>query len=239
MGAHDVADEELMQRLSHRDSAALEALYDRYGDMVYSTARRIVRDAQHAEDLSQEVFLHLWRQPEKYVAERGDFATWLLSVTRNRAVDWLRTRGRRFRLEATLPEQPDRELRDYNADDPALSAELSDQRRTVLAAVAALSPRQRQVIALAYFGGLTQREMAQRLGQPLGTVKTRVRHAMQTLRRTLQVTDEAPGGVQGLSNLIECQGRMKWVVPRCESGGGHRPGTTLATALVLSSGRRS
>ncbi len=184
-----------MERLSHRDSAALEALYGRYGNLVYSTARRILRDAQLAEDVSQEVFLRLWRQPERYAAERGDFVTWLLSVTRNRAVDWLRTRGRRFRVEATLPEHQGQELCSDKAHDPALSAELADQRRTILGAMAALSPQQRQVIALAYFGGLTQREMAQRLGQPLGTVKTRVRAAMQRLRRALQATDESPSGV--------------------------------------------
>jgi RNA polymerase sigma-70 factor (ECF subfamily) len=192
-------DEELMERLSHRDSAALEALYDRHGNLVYSTARRILRDAQLAEDVSQEVFLRIWRQPERYAAEKGGFVTWLLSVTRNRAVDWLRTRGRRFRVEATLPEQQERELRGDNAHNPALSAELADQRRTVLAAMAALSPQQRQVIALAYFGGLTQSEMAQRLGQPLGTVKTRARAAMQRLRRALQATDEAPDTALGVS----------------------------------------
>jgi RNA polymerase sigma-70 factor (ECF subfamily) len=185
-----ILDEELMERLSRRDAAALEVLYERYGNLVYSIARRILGDDHLAEDVSQEVFLRIWRQPEQYVAAKGRFVTWLLSITHNRAVDLLRTRGRRCRLEATLPDQQERELRDDNAGDPALSAELSEQRRAVLAAMTALSPQQRQVIALAYCGGLTQREMAQRLGQPLGTVKTRVRGAMQTLRRALQANDE-------------------------------------------------
>lgn len=186
----DIPDEELMERLSRRDSAALEALYERYGNLVYSTARRILRDDHLAEDISQEVFLRVWRRPEQYVAAKGRFVTWLLSITHNRAVDWLRTRGRRSRLEATSPERLERELVGDNAYDPALSAEMSEQRRAVLAAMTALSPQQRQVIALAFFGGLTQREMAQRLGQPLGTVKTRVRGAMQTLRLALQANDE-------------------------------------------------
>jgi RNA polymerase sigma-70 factor (ECF subfamily) len=192
---HDIPDEELMERLSHRDTAALEALYDRYGTLVYSTARGILRDDQLAEDVSQEIFLRLWRQPEKYAAEKGGFVTWLLSVTRNRAVDWLRTRSRRFRYETALPEQQGRELPADNAPDPALSAELAEQRRAVRAVMRELSPPQRQVIHLAYFGGLTQREVAHRLGQPLGTVKTRARAAMQRLRRALEAADEAPGGV--------------------------------------------
>lgn len=191
----DIPDEALMERVSQRDAGALEALYDRYGNLVYSTARRILRDAQLAEDLSQEVFLRLWREPERYAPEKGGFVSWLLSVTRNRAVDWVRTRKRRSRVEATSPEQQERELPADDAPDPALSAELSEQQRAVRAAVTALSPQQRQVIALAYFGGLTQREMARRLGQPLGTVKTRARAGIQTLRRALQVTDEAQGGV--------------------------------------------
>jgi RNA polymerase sigma-70 factor (ECF subfamily) len=195
----DISDEALMERLSQGDAGALEALYDRYGNLVYSTAQRVLRDAHLAEDVSQEVFLRLWRQPERYVAERGRFVTWLLSVTRNRAVDWLRTRGRRSRLEATSPEQQERELPADDAPDPALSAELADQRRAVLAAMATLSPQRRQVIDLAYFGGLTQREMAHRLSQPLGTVKTRVRAAMQTLRQALQGSNEVSDSVLGVS----------------------------------------
>ncbi len=178
-------DQQLVARLAMRDVGAFEALYDRYGTLIYSMARRVVGDAQLAEDIAQEVFLRVWRQPERYVVEKGSFVTWLLSVTRNRAVDWLRTRKRRFRHETASPEQQERELPADNAADPALSAELADQRCAVLAALATLSPQQRQVIDLAYFGGLTQREVADRLGQPLGTVKTRVRLGMQKLRVAL------------------------------------------------------
>jgi RNA polymerase sigma-70 factor (ECF subfamily) len=195
----DIPDEALMERLSQRDAGALEALYDRYGNLVYSTAQRVLRDAHLAEDVSQEVFLRLWRQPERYVPEKGGFVSWLLSVTRNRAVDWVRARRRRFRLEATSPEQQERELPANDAPDPALSAELSEQRRAVLAAMATLSPQRRQVINLAYFGGLTQREVAHRLGQPLGTVKTRVRLGMQTLRQALQGSNEVSDSVLGVS----------------------------------------
>jgi RNA polymerase sigma-70 factor (ECF subfamily) len=174
-----------MERLIYRDLAAFRALYGRYGNLVYSTVLRIVRDPQIAEDMVQEIFLRLWRRPESYVANRGRFATWLTSVSRNRAVDELRSRKRRFRYETASPEEQERELPAPGADDPALTAELSDQRRLILAALDGLPPEQRQIIELAYFGGLTQQEIAERLSQPLGTVKTRIRLGMQKLRAAL------------------------------------------------------
>lgn len=173
-----------MQRLFLRDRHAFESIYDRHSDLVYSTALRILRDPHLAEDISQEIFVRLWRKPDSYVAERGRFLTWLISVTRNRAVDEVRARGRRQRHE-TLPanwREQERELPASEAIDPALSAHLAEQRRIVRAALAELPPEQRQVIELAFFGGLTQREIADRLSQPLGTVKTRIRLGMQKLR---------------------------------------------------------
>ena len=184
-GYSGLDDEELMQRLAYRDLVAFRALYDRYGNLVYSAALRVVRDAQVAEDMVQEIFLRIWRKPESYVAQRGRFATWLTSVTRNRAVDEVRARGRRFRHETASPEEQERELPASDQDDPALTAELSDQRRLILAALAQIPAEQRQIIELAYFGGLTQQEIADRLSQPLGTVKTRIRLGMQKLRAAL------------------------------------------------------
>jgi len=178
-------DEELMQRLAYRDLVAFRALYDRYGDLVYSAALRVVRAAQIAEDMVQEIFLRIWRKPESYVAQRGRFVTWLTSVTRNRAVDEVRSRGRRFRHETASPEEQERELPASEQDDPALTAELSDQRRLILAALQQIPAEQREIIELAYFGGLTQQEIADLLSQPLGTVKTRIRLGMQKLRAAL------------------------------------------------------
>ena len=178
-------DEELMQRLAYHDLVAFRALYDRYGNLVYSAALRVVRDAQIAEDMVQEIFLRIWRKPESYVAQRGRFVTWLTSVTRNRAVDEVRSRGRRFRHETASPEEQERELPASEQDDPALTAELSDQRRLILAALKQIPTEQREIIELAYFGGLTQQEIAERLSQPLGTVKTRIRLGMQKLRAAL------------------------------------------------------
>jgi RNA polymerase sigma-70 factor (ECF subfamily) len=178
-------DEELMERLFQRDLEAFRALYERYGSLVYSTCLRIVRDAQIAEDMVQEIFLRIWRKPESYLPSRGRFVTWLTSVTRNRAVDEIRSRNRRFRHETASPEEQEREIPAAERMDPALTAELSDQRRLILAALEGIPREQREVIELAYFGGLTQQEISERLSQPLGTVKTRIRLGMQKLRGAL------------------------------------------------------
>jgi RNA polymerase sigma-70 factor (ECF subfamily) len=174
-----------MQRLFLHDRHAFEQIFDRYGDLVYSTALRVLRDPHLAEDIAQEVFVRLWRKPDSYQAKRGRFLTWLMSVARNRAVDEVRARGRRQRYETASPEEQERELPAGTANDPALNAQLAEQRRIVRHALAELPPEQRQVIELAFFGGLTQQEIADRLAQPLGTVKTRIRLGMQKLRGAL------------------------------------------------------
>ena len=190
----ELSDEELMQRLFYGDLQAFEVLYSRYADLVYSTALRILRDVHLAEDMVQEIFLRLWRKPESYEAQRGRFLTWLMSVARNRAVDELRSRGRRFRHETPTAsgEQQEREIADGGEHDPALTAQLAEQRRAIRAALAGLPAEQRQVIELAYFGGYTQQEISTMLGQPLGTVKTRIRLGMQKLK--LAITPELRWG---------------------------------------------
>ncbi|HEY8491443.1 MAG TPA: sigma-70 family RNA polymerase sigma factor [Dehalococcoidia bacterium] len=182
-------DEELVARLRWRDLAAFEALYDRHAALVYSVAYRVVGNAQAAEDVTQEVFLRLWRRPELFDGSRGRFTTWLLSVARNRAVDEVRSAGRRLQREAP-PESGPPDLGDASAADPELEAQLALEREAVRAALATLPPEQQEVLVLAYFGGLTQQEIAQRLGQPLGTVKTRIRLGMKKLRDRLRRTVE-------------------------------------------------
>ena len=172
-----------MSRIAMRDMKAFEALYDRYGTLVYSTALRVVGDVQLAEDIAQEVFLRVWRRPEYYVPQRGRFVTWLLSVARNGAVDQIRTRGRRRRHE-TGSEESARELSDEGRD-PALIAQVADERQKVRRALATLPQEQRKVIEMAYYGGYTQQEISEMLRQPLGTVKTRIRLGMQKLRAAL------------------------------------------------------
>ena len=166
---------------------AIASLYDRYIDLVYSTALRVLGDSGLAEDSAQEVFVRLWRRPETFVAERGRFLSWLMSVTRNRAVDELRALGRRLRREGgqSEPEELIAQAPGNEADDPAAHAQLHEQQQLVRTALKELPPDQRRALELAYFGGLTQQEVAAALQEPLGTVKTRMRLGMQKLRRAL------------------------------------------------------
>ena len=181
-------DEELMDRLAGRDLAAFEALYDRYGDLVYSVSLRVVGDTYVAEDVTQDVFVRVWRRPEQFDLRRGKFVTWLLSVTRNRSIDHRRSQARRMRHEMapSIEEEEDVLPSEDSRDDPAAQTVLSDECAAVRAALDVLPPEQKLAIQLAYFGGLTQQEIANKLGQPLGTVKTRIRLGMQKMRGALQ-----------------------------------------------------
>ena len=181
-------DDELMERLEQRDLGAFEALYDRYGDLVYSVSLRVVGDTYIAEDVTQDVFVRVWRRPDQFDLRRGKFVTWLLSVARNRSIDHQRSMSRRMRHE-TLPaaeEEEDILPTGDERDDPSFVAVLSDERAAVRKALEVLPPEQKLAITMAYFGGLTQQEVATRLGQPLGTVKTRIRLGMQKMRGALQ-----------------------------------------------------
>jgi len=175
------ADVELIERLQRHDPLALGDLYDRYGRLVYSLILRIVRDSGIAEDLVQETFLRVWNRAQGLDAQKGSVGPWLLAVARNRAIDYLRSAGGRERNALEFEE----------TDHPALYCDMeqdlltSDQARRVKTAIERLSPHLRQVIELAYFEGLSQSEMAERLGQPLGTVKTWVRAALKNLRDQL------------------------------------------------------
>ena len=189
-------DEELVGRLLERDERALERLYDRYGRATYSLVLKMLRDPSRAEEVAQEVFLKLWRRPDSYVAGRGAFATWLLSVAHHRAVDELRSRRHEV-FSLGSDESPPRELID-DGSDLADGAWAREQRAAVRTALATLPSSQRQAVELAYFAGLTQREISERLGEPLGTVKTRIRLAMQKLRATLTDLDGATGEPNGV-----------------------------------------
>jgi len=171
----------LVVRLQRREPQALAELYDRYGRIVYSLILRIVRDTGIAEDLVQETFLRIWNRVHGFDAQKGAVGPWLLAVARNRAIDYLRSAGGRERNAVEFEE----------TDHPSLFTDMesgilaSDKARVVKAAVEKLSAHQRQVIELAYFEGLSQTEMAERMGQPLGTVKTWVRAALKSLRDQL------------------------------------------------------
>jgi RNA polymerase sigma-70 factor (ECF subfamily) len=167
--------------LQRRDPRAMADLYDRYGRLVYALILRVVRDGGIAEDLVQETFLRVWNRAQGFDAERGALGPWLLAVARNRAIDYLRSSAGRMRNSVEVPE----------TEHPALFADMekellnSDRVRRVRGALEKLSENQRAVIELAYFEGLSQSEMAERMRQPLGTVKTWVRTALQSLREEL------------------------------------------------------
>ena len=175
------SDVNLIERLQRHDPQALAELYDRYGRLAYSLIFRVVRDTGVAEDLVQETFMRVWNRAQGLDAQKGSIGPWLLAVARNRAIDYLRSAGGRERNALEFDE----------TDHPALYVDMerdilsSDKARRVKKAVEKLSPHQREVIELAYFEGLSQTEMAERMGQPLGTVKTWVRAALKNLRDEL------------------------------------------------------
>jgi RNA polymerase sigma-70 factor (ECF subfamily) len=163
------------------DERALEALYARYGGLVYTLALRIVGDRELAREVLQDTFLRSWDGSETYDPKRGRVAWWLIGVARNRAIDLLRSRSHHARLREQGPIRG--EGREPSLPD---AQELLLVRRAVGDALRSLSPVQREAVELAYYAGLTQAEIAQELGQPLGTVKSRTREAMDRLRRVLR-----------------------------------------------------
>ena len=195
--ARAVEDADLVAAIARGEVDALERLYDRYGALVFSVSVRVLHDHHLAEDVVQEVFHRLWRQPTSFDSGRGRFISWMMSVTRNRALDELRRRNRRFRSEER-DEDSDREFVSVDRfDDPEVGAVLGEMRTAVRAALARLPAAQREVIELAYFGGLTQQEIAERTGDPLGTVKTRIRIGMRRLRVALaEYVDVAPPALE-------------------------------------------
>lgn len=173
------------------DQIAFGVVYTRYADLVYSTAFRVLGDAGLAEDAAQDVFVRLWQRPESFVPSRGRFLSWLLSVSRNRAVDEIRSRGRRWKREGQnvdVTEDHTPGLRDESESgaDPLWTTELKEKQATVRHALRDLPVEQQRVLELSYFGGYTQQEIAVRLHEPLGTVKTRIRLGMQKLRQALR-----------------------------------------------------
>lgn len=172
-------DESVVRRLKAGHPSGLEALYDRYASMVFSQALRILRDAQEAEDVTQEVFTRAWVQAARFDPARGAVGAWLMIIARTRALDRLRrikVRGGTAAGPAALSDLPDPAP---SAESQAASAE---QVRAAREALATLPPEMRVVLELAYFEGLTQAEIADRTGVPLGTVKTRIRTGLLRLR---------------------------------------------------------
>lgn len=183
----DVApsDLDLVDRIKRGDAAALDALYERYSSPVYSLVWKILQSPEDAEDVALDVFWQVWRQADRYDASRGAPPAWIFTVARSRAIDRLRARHRR-------------EDRTISFDDPAVNLDPLDEeagpdqvasfrqtRDAVREAVKTLSDVQREAVELAFFKGLTHVEIAEKLGHPLGTIKTRIRQGLIKLRKTL------------------------------------------------------
>ena len=184
------ADFELLRRMRLGDEAALEMLYARYGGLVFTLALRIVGDPELAREVLQDTFLRAWDGRDTYDAGRGRVPWWLMGIARNGAIDLLRSRPHQARLREQ--ERPPSQMRQEGSADRGLVDVLA-LRRAVNQALAGLSDNQREAIELAYYRGLTQVEIAQHLGQPLGTIKSRTRDAMEHLRRLLEPLIAAGG----------------------------------------------
>ncbi len=182
----ELEDERLAKQVSDGDAAALEQLYDRYGQAVYSLALRIVRDPETAEELTQEVFVRLWRYAATFDPTRGRFSGWLLGIAHNLSLNEVR-RWQSRPQKADLPGDDDERAYDP-VDESADSAEaawLNIRREAIVGAIRQLPEAQQRAIELAFFGGYTHLEIANMLGDPLGTIKSRIRIGMQRLKQLL------------------------------------------------------
>lgn len=181
--AERLADEELMPLVGRKDPEAFEVLYDRHGGAAYSLAYRIVGDRAAAEEVTQEAFISVWRSGARFDAARGSVRSWLLSVVRNRAIDFLRSRAGKapkltFDDDAVLEARPAEE----RTEEEALQRETAAE---VRGALGKLPGEQSKVIELAYFGGFSHSEIARILGLPMGTVKGRMRLGLEKIRGEL------------------------------------------------------
>jgi RNA polymerase sigma-70 factor (ECF subfamily) len=188
--SHDTApdaslsDGALAALLREQPAAGVAALYDRYGRLVFSLALRIVQDHGAAEEITQDVFLRCWRSIDRYQARQGSLAAWLLAITHHRSIDELRSRrGKHLRREISDEAIHPLAVLDTGYDAALLRGEVQE-------ALHLLPPAQRDVIELIFWGGLTRREVAERLQLPLGTVHTRLRLGMEKLRAALEQASE-------------------------------------------------
>lgn len=179
------AEIELLRRIGAGDLPSFEELYRRFGGMLFATIFRILNQQEAAEDVLQEVFLQIWEKAPLYDPVRGKPLTWIVTLARNKAIDRLRSTQRSHRLQSEV----EREAQAFDPTEESNSAnalEAVEKGKLVREAVQKLSKDQKEAISLAFFSGLTQTEIAERLGEPLGTVKARIRRGMMRLREVLK-----------------------------------------------------
>ncbi len=187
---HTSTDTELLHAIARGDESALASLYDRYNSILFGLLLRILHSRAEAEDVLQQVFVQVWRRADSYDESRGRGFTWLVTLARSRAIDRLRALDSRSRAAtAAAAEAPE------PTGDASLDAFRSEQREIVRAALSQLTEDQRRTLLLAYEEGLTQSEIAARLNQPLGTVKTRTRAGLMRLRELLRDKFEGPNAL--------------------------------------------
>ena len=171
------SDQALIDRVRVREQRAMTEIFDRYAGLVYSAALRVLKDSGHAEDVMQEIFFQLWRNPDSFSPSRGSLVTWLLVVARNRAIDHLRQRKPGETVDEVVIAS-------------SMQLENETERNLIMQRVRGILndlPReQQQSLQMAFFDGLTHTEIAEKTGQPLGTVKTRIRSALISLRKRLE-----------------------------------------------------
>lgn len=178
-----------MERVVQRDQAALSELYQRYGYLVHNLAMRILQKRELAEEVTQDTFLNVWNRPDTWSPDGGRLSSWLLTVTRYKAIDRIRREQRRLDLDANpLDEELVHSDASEEPDDPSLQ-----DGRLIRSLIAQLPLEQAEVIELAFFQGMTHSTMAERLNLPLGTVKTRVRLGLQKLRTLWEAATETDG----------------------------------------------
>lgn len=171
------SDKELVSRVRAGDEDAMGALYDRYSPLVYAVGLRVLADTGAAEDVLQEVFMQLWRNPARFDASRGSLGAWLAVIARNRAIDALRKRRYESDIEDVVV-----------SVEPDLASDFDRSRaaKNVRDVLNGMHPAQREALELAFFEGLTHTEIAAKIGEPLGTIKTRIRAGLLGLRKALK-----------------------------------------------------
>ena len=176
-GAGVASDASLMSRVLANDQSAMAEIFDRYGSLVYSVALRILKDPGQAEDVLQEIFIQIWRNPGKFAEGRGSLPAWLAVVARNRAIDHLRQRR---------PSESFGDVVVASTVNLASEVERNNLIEKVRSVMSGLPAQQQRMVELAFFEGMTHSEIAVRTGEPLGTVKTRIRSALASLRKEIE-----------------------------------------------------
>jgi RNA polymerase sigma-70 factor (ECF subfamily) len=185
LAAELAADTEMLQAIGRRDVQAFQTFHRKFNGLLYATIYRVLNDHQDTEDIMQEVLVQIWQKAHLYEPSKGKPLTWVTTMARNRAIDRIRAKQRRSRLNDEF-EQETRPLQPEFDEDTSDLVTTNENDKVVQSAVLELTPDQREAIQLAYFGGLTQSEIADKLKEPLGTVKARIRRGVQRLEQVVK-----------------------------------------------------